>query len=103
HGEQKAPERAVGRDVQPGESGGIRESQEYVRKGGAAAREMLKQAAANEWKVPVSEVTAAKRVTTHRPSGRPTTYGRVAEAAAKSEPPSDIKLKDPKDWKIAGK
>jgi isoquinoline 1-oxidoreductase subunit beta len=81
----------------------IRESQEYVRKGGAAAREMLKQAAANEWKVPVSEVTAANSVITHRPSGRTTTYGKVAEAAAKVEPPSEIKLKDPKDWKIAGK
>ncbi len=81
----------------------IRESQEYVRKGGAAAREMLKQAAASEWKVPVSEVTAANSVITHRPSGRTTTYGKVAEAAAKVEPPSEIKLKDPKDWKIAGK
>jgi isoquinoline 1-oxidoreductase subunit beta len=81
----------------------IRESQEYVRKGGAAAREMLKQAAATEWKVPVSEVTAANSVITHKPSGRTTTYGKVAEAAAKVEPPSDVKLKDPKDWKIAGK
>jgi isoquinoline 1-oxidoreductase subunit beta len=81
----------------------IRESQEYVRKGGAAAREMLKQAAANEWKVPVSEVTAANSVITHKSSGRTTTYGKVAEAAAKVEPPSDVKLKDPKDWKIAGK
>jgi isoquinoline 1-oxidoreductase subunit beta len=81
----------------------IRESQEYVRKGGAAAREMLKQAAATEWKVPVSEVSASNSVITHKPSGRTTTYGKVAEAAAKIEPPSDIKLKDPKDWKIAGK
>jgi isoquinoline 1-oxidoreductase subunit beta len=81
----------------------IRESQEYVRKGGAAAREMLKQAAASEWKVPVSEVSASNSVITHRPSGRTTTYGKVAEAAAKVEPPSEIKLKDPKDWKIAGK
>jgi isoquinoline 1-oxidoreductase subunit beta len=81
----------------------IRESQEYVRKGGAAAREMLKQAAASEWKVPVSEVSASNSVITHKPSGRTTTYGKVAEAAAKIEPPSDIKLKDPKDWKIAGK
>jgi isoquinoline 1-oxidoreductase subunit beta len=81
----------------------IRESHEYVRKGGAAAREMLKQAAATEWKVPVSEVTAANSVITHRPSGRTTTYGKVAEAAAKIEPPSEVKLKDPKDWKIAGK
>ena len=81
----------------------IRESQDYVRKGGAAAREMLKQAAANEWKVPVSEVTASNGVITHTPSGRTTTYGKVAEAAAKLEPPKDVKLKDPKDWKIAGK
>jgi isoquinoline 1-oxidoreductase subunit beta len=81
----------------------IRESQDYVRKGGAAAREMLKQAAANEWKVPVSEVSASNSVITHAPSGRTTTYGKVAEAAAKLEPPKEVKLKDPKDWKIAGK
>ena len=40
---------------------------------------------------------------THKASGRTTTYGKVAEAAAKLEPPKDVKLKDPKDWKIAGK
>src|SRR6476620_6917074 len=65
----------------------IRESQEYVRKGGAVAREMLKQAAANEWKVPVSEVTAANSKLTHTPSGRTTTYGKVAQGASKVEPP----------------
>jgi isoquinoline 1-oxidoreductase beta subunit len=81
----------------------IRTSHEYVRKGGAIAREMLIQAAANEWKVPASECTAANSVITHRPTGRTTTYGKVAEAAAKLEPPKDVKLKDPKDWKIAGK
>jgi isoquinoline 1-oxidoreductase subunit beta len=81
----------------------IRESQDYVRKGGAAAREMLIQAAANEWNVPVSEVSASNSVITHKPSGRTTTYGKVAEAAAKIEPPKEVKLKDPKDWKIAGK
>jgi isoquinoline 1-oxidoreductase beta subunit len=64
---------------------------------------MLRQAAANEWKVPVSEVTAADSVLTHRPSGRTKTYGKVAEAAAKLEPPKDVTLKDPKDWRIAGK
>src|ERR1700716_2377885 len=78
----------------------IRESQEYVRKGGAAAREMLKQAAANEWKVPVSEVSAENSVITHKASGRTTTYGKVAEAAAKLEPPKYVPLKDPKNWKI---
>src|SRR6266576_5354142 len=81
----------------------IRESQDYVRKGGAAAREMLIQAAANEWNVPVSEVSASNSVITHRLSGRTTTYGKVAEAAAKIEPPKEVTLKDPKDWKIAGK
>ncbi len=81
----------------------IRESHEYVRKGGAAAREMLMKAAANEWKVPASELTAANSTITHRASGRTTTFGKVAAAAAKLEPPADVKLKDPKDWKIAGK
>jgi isoquinoline 1-oxidoreductase beta subunit len=86
-----------------GGSVGIRTSQQYVRSGGAAARLMLMQAAANEWKVPVTECIVAKSIITHRPTGRTTSYGRVAEAAAKLEPPTDIKLKDPKDWKIAGK
>ncbi len=81
----------------------IRESHEYVRKGGAAAREMLIQAAANAWSVPAAECSASNSVITHKPSGRTTTYGRVAEAAAKLEPPAEVKLKDPKDWKIAGK
>ena len=41
----------------------------------------------------------------HHPHGfeRRTTYGKVAKAAAKVEPPTEIKLKDPKDWKIVGK
>jgi isoquinoline 1-oxidoreductase subunit beta len=81
----------------------IRESQDYVRKGGAVAREMLIQAAANEWKVPAAECTASNSVITHTASARITTYGKVAEAAAKVEPPKEVKLKDPKDWKIAGK
>ena len=81
----------------------IRESHEYVRKAGATARTMLIQAAANEWKVPAAECSASNSVITHRPSGRTTTYGKVAEAAAKIEPPKEVVLKDPKDWKIAGK
>lgn len=84
-------------------SRGIRESNEYVRKGGAAARLMLIQAAANEWKVAASECSASKGVITHLPSGRTTTFGKVAEAAARIEPPKDPALKDPKEWKIAGK
>src|SRR5919109_1290781 len=90
-------------DFSTGGSRGIRMSHEYVRKGGAAAREMLVQAAANEWRVPASECVASNSVITHKPSGRKTTYGKVAEAAARLEPPKDVKLKDPKDWKLIGK
>ena len=86
-----------------GGSRGIRESNEYVRKGGAAARMMLVQAAANGWSVPVGECRVARGVITHAPSGRTTTYGKVAEAAARIEPPRDVPLKDPKDWTIAGR
>ena len=88
-----------------GGSRGIRISQDYVRRGGAAARLMLLQAAADAWKVPVAEVSVAKGVVTHAASGRSTTYGKLAEAASRLTPPDpkDIKLKDPKDWTIAGK
>ncbi len=85
-----------------GGSRGVRESHDYVRKGGAAARMMLVQAAADGWKAPVGECSAARGVITHRPSGRTTTYGKVSEAAAKLAAPTDVALKDPKDWKIAG-
>jgi isoquinoline 1-oxidoreductase beta subunit len=84
-------------------SRGIRASNETVRKGGAAARMMLIEAAANEWKVPASECSAANGVITHKASGRSTTFGKVASAASRIEPPADVKLKDPNDWKIAGR
>jgi len=100
---QSVARKRVWGDFSTGGSRGIRDSQEYVRKGGAMARQMLIQAAANEWKVPISECTAANSIITHTPSGRTTSYGKVAEAAAKLDPPQDVKLKDPKDWKIAGK
>ena len=100
---QNVARKRVWGDMATGGSRGIRESHDYVRKGGAAARMMLVQAAANEWKVPASECSAEKSVITHKPSGRNIRYGQVAAAAAKVEPPKDITLKDPKDWKIAGK
>ena len=87
-GQSVARKRAWG-DFSTGGSRGIRTSQDYVRKGGATARMMLVQAAANEWKVPVSECTAANSVITHTPSGKKTTYGKVVEAAAKLQPPAD--------------
>ena len=83
----------------------IRGSHEYLRQGGAAARMMLTEAAARQWQVPASECTVSEGVITHEPSGRTTTFGAVAQAANDIEPPKTefIHLKDPKDWRIAGK
>ena len=88
-----------------GGSRGIRTSQDYVRRGGAAARMMLLQAAADQWQVPVAELSVADGVITHAASKRSTSYGKVAAAAAllTAPDPKSIKLKDPKVWKIAGK
>src|SRR5438046_5239865 len=88
-------------DMATGGSRGIRGSQDYVRRGGAAARLMLLQAAADEWKVPVGELRVTDGVITHAASSRSLSYGKLAAAAAKLEPPDPkaIKLKDPTDWK----
>jgi isoquinoline 1-oxidoreductase beta subunit len=101
-GESVKRKRAWG-DFSTGGSRGIRTSHDYVRKGGATARVMLVQAAANQWGVPASECVAANSIITHKPSGRKVSYGKVAEAAARIEPPKDVPLKDPKDWKLIGK
>ena len=92
-------------NMSTGGSRGIRDSHSYVRQSGAAARMMLMQAAADEWKVPVGEVTVANGVITHAASNRSTTYGKVAAAAAKLPAPDlkSVKLKDPRQWKVAGK
>ncbi len=88
-----------------GGSRGIRESHDYVRKGGAMARILLVQAAADGWGVPATECIAANSGIPHKASGRKTTYGKVAAAAAKLTPPdaASITLKDPKTWKLASK
>lgn len=91
-------------DMSTGGSRGIRTSQDYVRRGGAAARLMLMQAAANEWGVPVADLSTSKGIITHAASGRKTSYGKVAAAASKLPVPDakTIALKDPRTWKIAG-
>ena len=57
---------------------------------------MLVQAAADAWQVPASECRAEKSVITHALGKRKTTYGKVADAAAKLTPPNDVPLKDPR-------
>jgi len=101
-GQNLARKRAWG-NFSTGGSRGIRESHEYVRKGGATARAMLVQAAADQWKVPVAECTAANSMVTHRASRRSLSYGKLAGAAGRLQPPADVALKDPKDWKLVGK
>src|SRR6266545_7299400 len=92
-------------DMSTGGSRGIRGSQDYLRRAGAVSRMMLLQAAANQWKVPVAELTVADGTIAHAASKRTTTYGKVAAAAAKLEAPDakTVTLKDPRQWKVAGK
>ena len=102
-GQNLARKRAWGA-MATGGSRGIRDSHDYVRRGGAAARLMLLQAAAEQFKVPVSELTVSQGVITHAQTKRTVSYGKVADAAAKLTPPEakSIVLKKPQDWKIAG-
>ncbi len=100
--ENLANKRAWG-DMSTGGSRGIRGSLDYVRKGGAAARAMLIQAAAQRWNVPPSECNADNSVVTHKPTGRTLRYGEVAADAAKLPVPSNVTLKSPAQWTIIGK
>ena len=97
-----ANKRAWG-DMSTGGSRGIRASVEYVRKGGAAARAMLIEAAAKRWNVPAAECTASLSVITHTPSGRTLRYGEVAADAAKLPVPANVTVKTPAQWTLIGR
>lgn len=100
-GQSLARNRAWGNFLTAG-SQGIRQSQDYVRRGGAAARIMLVQAAANQWGVPAGECSAKDSVITHGPTGRTLRYGQVAAAAARLSPPNPVPLKEPREWTVIG-
>ncbi len=74
-----------------------------MRQAGATAREMLIAAAAQKWGVDASECHAENGDVVHTASSRRLTYGSLAEAAAKIPPPTDVKLKDPSQFKVIGK
>ncbi|HYK48388.1 MAG TPA: molybdopterin cofactor-binding domain-containing protein, partial [Terriglobales bacterium] len=74
-----------------------------LRKAGATAREMLIAAAADKWKVERSTCRAANGTVIHAPTGRSLSYGELATAAARQEPPQNPPLKDAKDFRIIGK
>jgi len=85
-------------------SGAIRGFYEPLRVAGATAREMLRQAAAQRWGVPLAECTAA-RGRIHHPSGKSESYGVLADAAARvvALAAADVKLKPRSAWRIVGK
>ena len=85
-----------------GGSTAVKHSWQQYREIGARARAMLVAAAAEQWKVPASQITVAKGVV-HGPSGQSATFGALADAAMKQPVPQEVKLKDPKDFTIIGK
>lgn len=73
-----------------------------LRRIGAAAREMLLQAAAADWGVPAEELAAANSVISHGPSGRSRGFGSVATLAARLPVPAQPTLKTSADFKLIG-
>jgi isoquinoline 1-oxidoreductase beta subunit len=85
-----------------GGSGAIPHSWKRLRTAGATARQMLMQAAAAQWNVPLEECSTNNGFAVHK-SGKKLGYGELASAASKMEVPKDVKLKDIKDFKFIGK
>ncbi len=85
-----------------GGSQALRQGWNGLRNAGATARQMLREAAAKAWKVPVDEITAEAGTLNHKKSGKSAGYGEMATAAAKIPVPKEVKLKEPKDFKIIG-
>ncbi len=85
-----------------GGSQSIRQSWKGLRTAGATARQMLCEAAAASWKVPVGEITTEAGMLHHKPSGKSAGFGEIASAAAKIPVPKEVRLKEIKDFKIIG-
>ncbi len=86
-----------------GGSTAMANSWQQMRQAGAAGRAMLVAAAARQWQVAADEIVVEAGKLTHPASKRSATFGQLAEAAAKEAVPSEVKLKDPKDFKLIGK
>src|SRR5579859_1596231 len=89
-------------DLSTGASRSISASQDYLRRAGATARNMLIAAAAAHWKVAAAECSARSGIISHRPSGRTVSFGAAAADAAKIAPPLDVSLKPPEQWTLLG-
>jgi isoquinoline 1-oxidoreductase beta subunit len=86
-----------------GGSRGVRDHLQMWRKAGAAAREMLKQAAAQEWGVKIEEVETEPSVVVHKSSGRRLAYGQLVDKASQLPVPQDPKLKTRAEFRYIGK
>ncbi len=86
-----------------GGSQGIRARWEPLRMAGASARQMLREAAAQTWQVPLEEITTVDGVLHHKTTKNSAGYGEMASAAAKLTVPEEVQLKEVKDFKIIGK
>jgi len=86
-----------------GGSRSVRGSQEYLRKAGAAARELLIAAAAQRWGVATAECLAENSQVIHQPTDRKLSYGALAAEAARLPAPEMVFLKDPDEWTLIGK
>lgn len=86
-----------------GGSSSMPSSWERYRKAGAAARELLKQAAAKQWKVAIGELSTANGEVIHGGSDRRAPYGSLIAAAAPLPVPGEVALKDAKAWTLIGK
>jgi len=89
-------------DQTTGGSASVRTTWDPMRKAGAAAREMLISAAALTWGVPRSSCTAQSGSIVHAASNRRLSYGELSAKAATLPIPSDVTLKQAKDYKIVG-
>jgi isoquinoline 1-oxidoreductase subunit beta len=89
-------------DTSTGASRSIASSQDYLRRAGATAREMLIAAAAAQWRVPPAQCTAAGGKIVHTASGRTLSFAAVAPAAARIKPPAEVALKPVSAWTLAG-
>ncbi len=85
-----------------GGSQSVRQGWKILRTAGATARQMLVNAAAQEWKVPAAEITTAAGKLYHKKSGKEAGYGEMASIAAKLPVPKEVTLKNVKDFKIIG-
>lgn len=102
--EQIRVEHAAAEHMKPvGGSTSMKRSWEEMRKAGATARAMLVQVAAEEWKVPVAQIEVSAGVVAHAASGRKSDFGKLADAAGKLQPPSEVALKAPSQFKLIGR